>query len=153
MSEIAVVRVKLVKDYAISISKNEIHSAKDAAIIFDEIIGNSTLEKVTVLCLDSNNRATNLSVVNIGTSTKVNFVSSEIFRIAILSNASSIFICHNHPSGDTRPSEEDIKQTKKIGQIGNLLGINLIDSLILGDNGEYLSLREELRKEDTNEGF
>ena len=92
-------------------------------------------------------------MVNIGTNTKVNFVSSEIFRIAILSNASSIFICHNHPSGDTRPSEEDIKQTKKIGQIGNLLGINLIDSLILGDNGEYLSLREELRKEDTNEGF
>lgn len=146
ITEIPVVRLKMIKDYDLKISDKEIHGMEEAAPIFDNLIGGSTLEKMAILCLDSSNQAINIALLNIGTQKNVKIVPSEIFRIAILSNASSIIICHNHPSGIVKPSEYDIKVTKTIGQIGDILGIKLIDSLILGDFGECLSMRIELRK-------
>ena len=69
-----------------------------------------------------------------------------MFRVALLSNASSIIICHNHPSGDLKPSPYDIEITKKIGYVGSILGIRLMDSLIIGDNGQCLSIRREINR-------
>lgn len=146
ITEIPVVRLKMIKDYSLKITDKEIYGVREAAPIFDNLIGGSTLEKMAILCIDSSNKAINAAVLNIGSHKDVKIVPSEIFRIAILSNASSIFICHNHPSGIVKPSDYDIEVTKRIGQIGNLLGIKLLDSLILGDFGECLSMRTELKK-------
>ncbi|WP_346874060.1 JAB domain-containing protein [Clostridium sp. UBA5988] len=146
VTEIPVVRLKMIKDYSLKITDKEIYGVSEAAPIFDNLIGGSTLEKMAILCIDSSNKSINAAVLNIGSHKDVKIVPSEIFRIAILSNASSIFICHNHPSGIVKPSDYDIEVTKRIGQIGNLLGIKLIDSLILGDFGECLSMRTELKK-------
>lgn len=143
---IPIVRTKLVKEYDITFNKNKVFGIEGADKIFDELIGGSTLEKVAVICLDSNNNIINAAVTNIGTDTTVKIVPSELFRIAILSNANSIIICHNHPTGDLKPSQYDINITKKIGYVASILGIKLIDSLILGDNGKYLSIRSELNK-------
>ena len=66
----------------------------------------------------------------------------EVFRGAILHNAASIILCHNHPSGDSAPSREDMKVTERIKQAGKVLGIDLLDHVIIG-NGEYTSIREE----------
>lgn len=143
---IPIVRTKLVKEYDITFNKNKVFGIEEADKVFDELIGGSTLEKVAVICLDSRNNIINAAVTNIGTDTMVKIVPSELFRIAILSNAKSIIICHNHPTGDLKPSKYDIDITKNIGYIGSILGIKLIDSLILGDNGKYLSIRSELNK-------
>ena len=140
------VRTKLIKEYDIIFHKEKVFGIDGADEIFEKLIGGSTLEKVAVICLDSNNKVINAAVTNVGTDTRVEFVPSELFRIAILSNANAIIICHNHPSGELKPSPYDIDITKKIGYIGSVLGIKLIDSLILGDNGEYLSIRSELNK-------
>lgn len=143
---IPVVRTKLVKQFDIHISKDKIFGIEGAEEIFEDLIGGSTLEKVAMLCLDSKNNVINAAITNIGTNKTVEIVPSELFRIAILSNATSIIICHNHPTGDIKPSEYDIDITKRIGYIGSILGIKLIDSLILGDNGKCLSIRSELNK-------
>lgn len=143
---IPIVRTKLIKEYDIVFNNNKVFGIEGADEIFEKLIGGSTLEKVAVICLDSSSRVINAAVTNVGTDKTVEIVPSELFRIAILSNANSIIICHNHPTGDIKPSPYDIEITKKIGYVGSILGIKLIDSLILGDDGNCLSIRSELNK-------
>ncbi len=66
----------------------------------------------------------------------------EVFSYAIKNSSASIIICHNHPSGDPSPSDEDIKVTYRLEKCGEILGIHLIDHLIIG-NGQYISLKEK----------
>lgn len=66
----------------------------------------------------------------------------EVFKRALLNNASNIMVAHNHPSGDPNPSKEDIQITERLKEAGNLLGINLIDHIIVGDD-KYISLKEK----------
>lgn len=129
---IPIVRTKLVKDYDIELTRNKIFGIEEADIIFDKLIGGSTVEKVAILCLDSNNKVINASITNIGTDKKVDIVPSEMFRIALLSNASSIIICHNHPSGDLLPSKADTMMTDRMNKLCELMGIPLIDHVIVG---------------------
>ena len=66
----------------------------------------------------------------------------EIFKSSILSNAASIILLHNHPSGELQPSKEDLNLTKRIELAGEILGIPLLDHIILGQ-GEYMSFQEK----------
>lgn len=66
----------------------------------------------------------------------------EIFRTAIINNSARIMLFHNHPSGDTQPSEADFAFTRRIVDCGEMLGIEVIDHVIIADN-EYLSLIEQ----------
>ena len=66
----------------------------------------------------------------------------EVLKTAILSNAASIMAFHNHPSGETTPSQQDIQLTKRLYEAGELLGIKLLDHLIIGD-GTFTSLKEK----------
>jgi DNA repair protein RadC len=65
----------------------------------------------------------------------------EVFQKALLANAVSIILMHNHPSGDPTPSRQDIEVTKKVAEAGNLIGIELLDHIIIGDS--YTSLKEK----------
>jgi DNA repair protein RadC len=65
----------------------------------------------------------------------------EVFKAAILANAADIILCHNHPSGDSTPSIEDIEVSHRLSQGGEILGINVIDHVII-DNGRFTSLKE-----------
>jgi DNA repair protein RadC len=66
----------------------------------------------------------------------------EVFKRALLNNASDIMVAHNHPSGDPNPSKEDIQITERLKEAGNLLGINLLDHIIVGED-KYISLKEK----------
>ena len=65
----------------------------------------------------------------------------EVFKPAILHNAAAIICFHNHPSGDPEPSKEDIKITKRLVEAGRIMGIEVLDHIVVGDDG-YTSLRE-----------
>ena len=65
-----------------------------------------------------------------------------IFKVAMLSNASSIICFHNHPSGNIDPSVEDENITRRLKECGEILGIGLIDHIILGDRDRYFSFKE-----------
>lgn len=67
----------------------------------------------------------------------------EIFKRALVNNATAIILVHNHPSGDATPSLRDIEVTKNVCEIGKLLGIRLVDHVIVGD-GHFRSLKSEI---------
>jgi DNA repair protein RadC len=66
----------------------------------------------------------------------------EVFKPAILSNSSSVLLCHNHPSGDPLPSQEDRTLTVRLVQAGKVLGVEVLDHIIVGD-GRYFSFADE----------
>jgi DNA repair protein RadC len=102
--------------------------------------------------LDGKNQVVSCEEVSKGTLTCSLVSPREVYKGAILSSASSIIIAHNHPSGDPRPSGEDAGITFRLYEAGEILGIPLIDSFIIGD-GEYHSMAEsgELEQKEDND--
>ncbi len=76
-------------------------------------------------------------LVSIGTINQTLAMPREVFRKAIALNAASIVLAHNHPSGDTTPSPEDLALTKRMKDAGEILGINVLDHFIIGHNSYY----------------
>lgn len=66
----------------------------------------------------------------------------EVFQKALLANAVSVIFIHNHPSGDSTPSREDVKVTERLKEAGNILGVDVLDHIIIGRPG-YTSLKEK----------
>jgi DNA repair protein RadC len=93
------------------------------------------------LLLDIKNKVIGINTVSIGNLNSSIVHPREVFKPAILSNAASILLAHNHPSGDPEPSREDVAITTRLVEAGKILGIDVIDHLILGD-GCYHSLKE-----------
>jgi len=98
-------------------------------------------ENFWILLLDSKNRMIREERVSEGSLTAAIVHPREVFRSAIAESARAILAVHNHPSGDPTPSREDFEITLRLKQVGELVGIELLDHVILGD-GEFLSLRE-----------
>ena len=81
-------------------------------------------------------------VVSEGTLTSSLVHPREVFRYAIKEAAASVLFIHNHPSGDTNPSKDDLTITKRLVETGRIVGINVLDHIIISD-GKYLSLMEK----------
>ena len=95
-----------------------------------------------MVCLDTKNQPVSIEVVSIGTINSAMVHPREVFKVAMLSNASSIICFHNHPSGNIDPSVEDENITRRLKECGEILGIGLIDHIILGDRDRYFSFKE-----------
>jgi DNA repair protein RadC len=98
-------------------------------------------ESLYVLLLNARNKVIGITEVARGTSTRTIIDPSDVFRAAIVANAPSIVIVHNHPSGEVEPSAEDIALVRSIKKAGDMLGIKILDSVIIGD-GEYVSMAD-----------
>jgi len=98
-------------------------------------------EVLKVLLLDSRNRLIKVEDVFKGSLNESVFSAREIFKLAFDYNAASIILVHNHPSGDAEPSDADIQMTKRIMRLGELLGVNVLDHLIIGSNS-FKSVKE-----------
>ena len=90
-----------------------------------------------VLYLDNKKYLIEEKLLFIGTLDKANVHPREVFKYAYLNSSKSIILIHNHPSNDTLPSNEDLLLTKNIIEIGKIMGIQVIDHLILGNNNYY----------------
>ena len=99
-------------------------------------------EVVILITLNTKNIVTGYFEVHRGTINTSLVHPREVFKRALLNNASNIMVAHNHPSGDPNPSKEDIQITERLKEAGNLLGINLLDNIIVGDD-KYISLKEK----------
>ncbi len=102
-----------------------------------ELFINKKQEYFYCLYLDNKNKLIERKLLFIGTINQSIVHPREIFKEAYLLSASKIICLHNHPSGDINPSYEDIDLTKKLIEIGNLLGIKLLDHLIITNNNYY----------------
>lgn len=108
-------------------------------------------EHLAVINLDVKNRPLNVSTVSIGTLSEALVSGREIFKTAILSNAASIILYHNHPSGDVMPSKADIAMTRNMIKCGKLLNIPVLDHVIIGPNGYYSFRKQNNLFKDTQE--
>ena len=101
-----------------------------------------------VLTLNTKNRVLGTHLISIGTLNSSLVHPREAFRVAILDNAATMILAHNHPSGDPTPSAEDIKVTRQLVSAGEVMGIKVLDHVILGSgnpnetSNPFLSLRE-----------
>jgi len=91
--------------------------------------------------LNSRRRVKGHQLVSIGTLDTILVHSREVFRAAIIVAAAAVVLVHNHPSGDATPSEADIKVTRDLIRAGQLLKIDVLDHVIVGQN-RHTSLRE-----------
>ena len=105
-------------------------------------IGDEASEVVLVVVLNMKNEINAIHRVFTGSLNTSVAHPREIFRTAIINNGAKIMLFHNHPSGDTEPSEADFAFTRRVVDCGDMLGIEVIDHIIIADN-EYLSLREQ----------
>ncbi|MBQ6501535.1 MAG: JAB domain-containing protein [Mogibacterium sp.] len=101
-------------------------------------------ETVVVLSLNAKGEVIGCHEASIGDIVSSAVHPREIFKHAILSNAASIVVAHNHPSGDPEPSAQDIDATKRLKEAGNILGIPLLDHIVIGSSS-YTSLSKENR--------
>ena len=99
-----------------------------------------TKEHFIVLHLDGKNRIACFDRVSVGSLNQSIVHPREVFKTACLSNAASILLIHNHPTGDPEPSREDLEITRRLREVGDLLGIRVLDHIIIGD--DYLSFCE-----------
>ena len=109
-------------------------------LVKDELV-NSDREMLLSVMLTVKNDLIGVETVSIGSIVSANIAPRDVFKSAILANAVAIIVCHNHPSGDLKPSAEDIELTKQLIDAGKLLGIKVLDHLIVSNQG-YKSMRD-----------
>ena len=138
---ISVVSLRLVRERDVSVPQATIDSPATAANILFPIMSNRDRETLIAMHLDTKNTVIALETILIGSLNTCVVRTADVFKGALLHNAANIIIAHNHPSGDPTPSAEDIKTTSNLKSAGDLLGIELLDHLVIGD-GRYTSLKE-----------
>jgi len=140
--EVQIVNVKLVREKSISYSADKITTPSQAVELAKNFLQDCDREHCIAMFLDVRLKITAIHTIGIGTLESLLLHPREVFKAAILSNASGMIIAHNHPSGDPEPSKNDINITKRLVEAGQILGINIIDHIIVGDES-YTSFREE----------
>lgn len=126
-TKIDFVKIKLVRESTIKYEGGGIKHSSDAVNFVKNYLEDCDREMVMALFLDSQNKPTGIQTISIGT---INFSlihPREVFKAAILSNATALILFHNHPSGLTKPSTEDINITNKLQEAGKIIGINVLD--------------------------
>ena len=109
---------------------------------FAKDLHDSDIEKMVAVYLDAQNKVICIKVDK-GTVNLAVVYPREILRHALIANASAFILIHNHPSGNTKPSDADIRLTRTISEAGRTLDVLVHDHLILGEAGRFFSFREE----------
>ena len=124
---------KLEKNYIISKPEDIYNLVKDDMKYFEQ-------EHFRILMLNTKNIVINIKDIFIGASDSSVIETRKVFKEALKYNAKNITICHNHPSGDPNPSKEDVNISLRIKEAGKIIGIDLLDHIIIGDN-RFISLK------------
>ena len=124
---------KLEKNYIISKPEDIYDLVKDDMKYFEQ-------EHFRILMLNTKNIVINIKDIFIGASNSSVIETRKVFKEALKYNAKNITICHNHPSGDPNPSKEDVNISLRIKEAGKIIGIDLLDHIIIGDN-RFISLK------------
>lgn len=123
---------------------NEPMNNPDAAIrVMNEFLSQMDRELFCIVNLQADLTPINMNIISVGSLNEALINPREIFKSAILSNAHSMMLIHNHPSGNLTPSTSDIQTTARIQQLGELMGISLVDHIITGRDGNYYSFRDK----------
>lgn len=141
MKNIPVVKCQLVKESSVSVPSGSVTTPRMAGQILQEFLAGADREHFVILMLNVKNIPIGINTVSIGSLNSSIVHPREVFKPAILASAAAIILGHNHPSGDTVPSKEDIGTTKRLKEAGELLGIQVLDHVIIGEG--FFSFKEQ----------
>lgn len=113
------------------LSNKKITSPAEISEIFIPLLRDEVKEKFIIICLNSANKIIKYEVISIGNLNSSVVHPREIFKAAIENNSASVILLHNHPSGNTEPSNEDIKITRKLVEAGKIMDIPVFDHIII----------------------
>lgn len=116
----------------------QIPSPEDGYNLLKQFLGDVDREYFIVVCLDTKNQPTAINICHIGSLNASLVHPREVMKPAILSNAVSILVGHNYPSGQVEPSQEDINVTKKLVEAGKIMGIDMLNHIVMGEDNFVL---------------
>jgi len=122
-------------------AKPSIGGPRDVANLLMSDLRYQKKEHLKSLLMDTKNRVLAVRTVSIGDLSSSIVHPREVYKDAVVASAASIIVAHNHPSGDPTPSAEDVAVTKRLMQAGEIMGIDLLDHIVIGD-GVFVSLKE-----------
>jgi len=111
-----------------------VKSPKDVYELVKDELKKADREIFLAISLNTRNRVLGINTVSVGSLNASLVHPREVFKPAILQNATGLILVHNHPSGDEKPSEEDLEITRRLVEAGKLLGIDVVDHVIVGNN-------------------
>lgn len=138
--------VKLVRTGTIAIGEQQrprMNGPAEVAALLWRYLKDTDREHFAALLLDTKNQLIGVTTVSVGDLSSALVHPREVFKPAILANAASIILAHNHPSGDPQPSPEDCQVTRRLQEAGQILGIEVLDHVVIGDASRWASLREK----------
>lgn len=138
---ISVVKVQLVREKEMPYQSVNIQSPHEAVSLIRDYMGDLDRENFVILCLNAKAIPTHIETVAIGSINRTIISPREAMKTAILSNAASVMVFHNHPSGDAEPSREDLLMTKRLKDAFNIVGIDFFDHIVIGEE-DFTSIRE-----------
>lgn len=138
---LSVMKCVLVKEAEIKYTTRTLTCDTIAGALKEYGLNSSADEKMVLVCLDAHLNIIGLHEVTHGSINGCGLRMADLYKRALLNNAFSIVIAHNHPSGKLEPSRADVQVTEKIIEAGRLLGINCLDHIIVSID-DYYSLRE-----------
>ena len=143
-ASIPVYKVTLVREGKMPWGDTRMRNSQMVSALLHKYLEGVDREHLCVVLLSQKNEIIGVSTISIGSLTASVAHPREIYKIAILANCASLIIAHNHPSGDPFPSKEDRALTARLVEVGKILGIPLVDSIIIGDGNErYFSFADE----------
>ncbi|MED0656848.1 JAB domain-containing protein [Anoxybacillus ayderensis] len=120
-----IVSLKLVREGSVLYRERRVQSPEDAYQLLKPFLVDADREVFVVVCLDTKNQPTAIHVCHVGSLNASIVHPREVFKSAILANAASVLVAHNHPSTDPTPSREDIEVTRRLVEAGRIVGIEL----------------------------
>jgi DNA repair protein RadC len=130
---VPIYRLKLVREGSLPMPapRPKAASSDDAFDICKEYLADAANETLIVLLLDRRLAIIGVATVSTGSTYSIATQVAQVFRLALLHNAPGIIACHNHPSGDPTPSDEDISFTRALEAAGDLLDVQLVDHIVI----------------------
>ncbi len=116
---------------------------EQVARLIRKAIGDPKREHFFAVLLTTRHAVLGVETISVGSLNASIVHPREVFRPAITAAAAAIILCHNHPSGDVSPSDDDMEITNRLADAGRLLGIEVLDHVIVAGDSAYLSFREK----------
>lgn len=135
-----IIRLAMVADISTEIPCSHVDTSRDAARIATAIIGDRPTEHMLAIFLDGCNRVTGVSILGMGTTSKMLLAPSDILRAVLMSHSVGFVLAHNHPSGDPTPSGADKEFTIHMKKACHVVGLTMLDHIVVTVNGQFESV-------------
>lgn len=115
--------------------------SRDVAALLTDRLGRETNEVFVVVCIDALHHILCMTEIGRGATSGLSVAARDVFRVAVIYGASAVILAHNHPSGDPKPSPEDVDTTRALVAAGKVLGVDVADHIVFAGT-RYWSMRD-----------